>query len=76
MQFDWSTQLDILALVGRWASPNIPQVRCTHCTRGILTQVELRKCCLGQSEKSKIPHHLTKCCIENKSPDHGQNSQH
>jgi hypothetical protein len=20
--FDWSTQLDILALVGRWASPN------------------------------------------------------
>ena len=71
MQFDWSTQLDILALVGQWASPNIPHVRCTHCTCGILTQVELRKCCLGQSEKSKIPYHLTKCCIENKSPDHG-----
>ena len=26
--------------------------RCTH------SEVELRKCCLGQSEKSKIPYHL------------------
>jgi len=53
-QFDWSTQLDILALVGRWASPNIPHAMCTH------SEVELRKCCLGQSEKSKIPYHLIK----------------
>ena len=45
-------QFDILALVGRWASPNIPHARCTH------SEVELRKCCLGQSEKSKIPYHL------------------
>jgi hypothetical protein len=29
-QFDWSTHLDILALVGRWASPNISHARCTH----------------------------------------------
>ena len=35
--FDWSTQLDIFALVGGWASPNIPHTRCTHCTRDILT---------------------------------------
>jgi hypothetical protein len=39
-------------LVGRWASPNIPHARSTH------SEVELRKCCLGQSEKSKIPYHL------------------
>jgi len=24
------------------------------------SEVELRKCCLGQSEKSKIPYHLIK----------------
>ena len=42
----------ILTLVGRWASPNIPHARCTH------SEVELRKCCLGQSEKCKIPYHL------------------
>ena len=41
---DWSIQLQILALVGRWTSPNIPHARCTHCTRGVLTpEVELRK---------------------------------
>jgi hypothetical protein len=39
-------------LVDQWASPNIPHTRCTH------SEVELRKCCLGQSEKSKIPYHL------------------
>ena len=54
MQFDWSTQLDIFALVGGWASPNIPHTRCTH------SEVELRKCSLGQSEISKIPYHLIK----------------
>ena len=39
-------------LIGRWASPNIPHARCTH------SEVELRKCCLGQSENSEIPYHL------------------
>ena len=53
-QFDWSTQLDILALVGRLASPNIPHARCTH------PEVELRTCCLGQSEESEIPYYLIK----------------
>ena len=33
-------------------SPNIPDARCTH------SEIELRKCCLGQSAKSKIPYHL------------------
>ena len=56
---------------------NIPHARCTHCMRGILTvrevyslharythsEVELRKCCLGQSAKSKIPYHLIKAWI-------------
>ena len=31
-------------------SPNILNARCTH------SEVELRKCCLGQSEKSEIPY--------------------
>jgi hypothetical protein len=57
-QFDWSTQLDFLALVGRWESPNIPHARCTH------SEVELRKCCLGHSEKSKIPYHLIKFIVK------------
>lgn len=48
----------ILALVGQRPIPNIPHGRCTH------SEVELRKCCLGQSEKRKIPYHL----IKNNSP--------
>ena len=39
-------------------SPNIPHARCTH------SKVELRKCCLGQSAKSKIPYHLIKLYIK------------
>ena len=33
-------------------SPNIPHARYTH------SEVELRKCCLGQSEKSEVPYYL------------------
>ena len=35
-----------------YETPNIPHARCTH------SEVELRKCCLGQSANSKIPYHL------------------
>ena len=32
--------------------------KCTH------SEVELRKCCLGQSEKSEIPYYLIRCVME------------
>ena len=66
----------ILTLVGRWASPNIPHAGCTH------SEVELRKCCLGQSEKSKIPYHLIKCiairknCIGGVIVNHHHHTNH
>ena len=58
LQFDWPTGNEISSLVGRWASPNIPHASCTHCTQGVHSEVELRKCCLGQSEKKEIPYYL------------------
>ena len=42
----------------------------TYLTRGVLTarEVELRKCCLGQSEKSEIPYYLMiNVCIRKKA---------
>jgi hypothetical protein len=43
-------------------SSNIPHAGCTHLhARYTHSEVELRKCCLGQSAKSKIPYHLIIC---------------
>ena len=70
LQFDWPTGNEISSLVGQcwnteytidknrhkpeYTSREVYSLheRCSH------SELELRKCCLGQSAKSKIPYHL------------------
>ena len=41
---------------------------CSLHARYTHSEVELRKCCLGQSAKSKIPYHLIKVIIHPRDP--------
>jgi hypothetical protein len=42
----------LITIVAYFVEYPVEKFRCTH------SEVELRKCCLGQSEKSEIPYNL------------------